>query len=74
MTTIQDPTTLYTVDQVAGKTGRTPSAIYRLRQVHGLGVKLGCQYLFTPADIAVINAIDRKGGKPAHKAKRPPGS
>lgn len=55
---------LYTSQQVAEMTGRKRITILGLRKRHNLGRRYGRQWLFTPADVAHILAVNPTGGRP----------
>lgn len=58
---------LYSANETAKRTNRTPSALRGLAGRHNLGIKIGeRQRVFTQADIDfIIEKVSKLGGRPA---------
>lgn len=56
--------TLYTSQQIADMTARGQRAVQSLARKHGIGRKVGRDWLFTQADLDAIAAINPLGGRP----------
>lgn len=57
-------TKLYNSAQVAELTGRVQDAVNLIARRHGIGVKVGRDWVFTAEDVEAIRQIPRKGGRP----------
>jgi hypothetical protein len=64
---VTDDIGLYDSRTVAAMTGRTHQAVRKLALRHGFGRKIAGGYVFTPAEVEAIRAIDPRGGRPTHK-------
>lgn len=53
----------YNTSQVAALLGRTPVAIRKLSERHGIGVKVGRDWIYTDADVETLRRW-RKPGRP----------
>lgn len=60
---------MLTTTDVAARLGIDPSRVRRLAQTHGIGTKVGRDWLFTEADVAAMQ--QHSTGKPGHPPKRP---
>lgn len=55
---------LFTTAHVAELTGRLKKTVSQIAKERGIGRKLGRDWLFTPEEVAEIQKIDRRGGRP----------
>lgn len=62
--------TLYSVTQAAALLDKAPVTVRKAARVHGIGVKAGSLYVFTPTDIETLRAvIHEHSGRPLKQPK-----
>jgi len=56
--------TLYTIKQAAALTGKAPVTVRQLVRAHGLGMKIGRDWLLTYADVQAVRDVPKPGHPP----------